>query len=220
MTDHDPTDPTATGLDRMLSDAFSGVRAGGRRPSISDVQRRARRHLHRRRAGLAVGAVALVGAGGAALAARDGSTGTTAPAGAGDLDDPQATATFPATTTTCVVYVDTTTTDVRPSDQGLSPTSTLLCGEVITDDQGQYRCEGEGRVGDDGYTYYDYCEQVWPWADVTTTIIWPEATTTSVEYPPATDPGLSPSSTVPGSYNGNTDTTSPALLPSSTTSAP
>lgn len=215
MTDHDPTDPTATGLDRMLSDAFSGVRAGGRRPSISDVQRRARRHLHRRRAGLAVGAVALVGAGGAALAARDGSTGTTAPAGAGDLDDPQATATFPATTTTCVVYVDTTTTDVRPSDQGLSPTSTLLCGEVITDDQGQYRCEGEGRVGDDGYAYYDYCEQVWPWSDVTTTM---------VEYPTSTVPGSSNGSTgttttgpVPGSSNGNTGTTTTGPIPSSTT---
>lgn len=218
------TDPSdRDDLDRLLGDAFASTARGpaAGRPSLNDVHRRARRHLHRRRAGLAVGAVALVGAGGAALAARDGSSGTTAPAGAGDLDGPQATTTtMPAPTTTCVVNVATTTTDGGPADQGLSPTSTLLCGQEITDDQGQYRCEGEGRVGDDGYTYYDYCEQVWPWADVTTTIIWPEATTTSVEYPPATDPGLSPSSTVPGSYNGNTDTTSPALLPSSTTSAP
>lgn len=216
MTDHDPTDPTGAGLDRLLSDAFSGVRAGGSRPSISDVQRRARRHLHRRRAGLAVGAVALVGAGGAALAARDGSTGTTAPAGAGDLDGPQAASTtIPASTTTCVVYVATTTTDVRPSDQGLSPTSTLLCGEVITDDAGQFRCEGEGRIGDDGYTYFDWCEQVWPWSDVTTTM---------VEYPTSTvldssngNTGTTTTGPVPGSSNGNSDTTTTGPVPSSTT---
>ena len=213
------TDPSdRDDLDRLLGDAFASTARGpaAGRPSLNDVHRRARRHLHRRRAGLAVGAVALVGAGGAALAARDGSSGTTAPAGAGDLDGPQATTTtMPAPTTTCVVNVATTTTDGGPADQGLSPTSTLLCGQEIADDQGQYRCEGEGRVGDDGYTYYDYCEQVWPWSDVTTTM---------VEYPTSTVPGSSNGSTgttttgpVPGSSNGNTGTTTTGPIPSSTT---
>lgn len=68
MNDNAPFDP----LDRTLSDAFARVRVDtSARPSMHDVRARARRR-HHRRTGATLGAMAVIGAGGAvAFAARD-----------------------------------------------------------------------------------------------------------------------------------------------------
>ena len=101
MNDRDPFDP----IDRMLDDTFRTRPAPPlARPSLTDVHHRARRRQQRRTAGM-VGALAVVGMGGAvALATRDDARTQLTPA-ADDLGTATtigcpsvATTTFPPTT--------------------------------------------------------------------------------------------------------------------------
>ena len=196
---HDP-------IDGLLTDAFASVRAGGARPSLNDVQRRARRHQRRRVTAMA-GTVAVMGvAGVAALATRGEPASTEVPAG-----DNGGTSAGVATSTTqyveyCVeVGASTTTTNAVPVPDAVPP-----CAQP----PGAYRCVGEGRFGDDGYVYFDYCEPIDGWLPTASTIVLDPFVATTAPWPTSTVPYPS------GTYDATTTTSlgvAPDVAATSTT---
>ncbi len=228
MTSHDSHgyDPLDSVLGQAFAAVHDG--AAGARPSLTDVHHRARRNQRRRTTAMVgamavvgAGAVALVAARAnpadapAADAPDDGAQyGTTTYPGS-------------ATTWACYEVLPTTTISLRAEGRfeptvstiGVEdPTSTIEVedavsttgvGTTTTGDwpnspdcgmpvQTGYHCWGEGIPGEDGSTYYDYCEPAWgmlPTGSTTpdfirgeTTVPWnPDWTsTTGVVYPTGT----------------------------------
>lgn len=160
-------------MDRLLQGAFeSRLRGGGSSPSMVDVRHRARRH-QRRRVGGVVGATAMLGVSGVAVLA---SRGTSETGIAGD----QATTTWAMTEagemcgytqvleTTTVILAEATSTipwlggttalSEPTTTPPLSPPTTLY-PEGCTP-SGQYRCWGNLGTDDQGYTYFEICDEI------------------------------------------------------------
>ncbi len=202
-------------MDRLLHQAFVSRPHGGGSPSLVDVRSRARRHQRRRVSG-ALGATAVLGVSGVAvLAARggpesgiagDGATSTWSRTEAG----PQCGYTdfAPATTT----VEDPTTTLVSTTDPSEAALTVFESGSIPLSPgclpPGKVRCIGNNGTDDQGYTYFDYCEDL--------SINYPTTTTIIELVPPYTTvedlPGQTTTSTTP------VPTTTTELLATTTTS--
>jgi hypothetical protein len=161
-----------------------------------DVQHRVHRR-QRRRATAMVGALALVVAGAAGvLATRHDRTPLAITAGDGTA--------FPATPTTvaCVEVVPTTVSATTAAPTIFIEATTTVdprlvtgfCPPPVAD---QWRCRVPVSSTPDGWTYYQYCEQLFS------------------NVPPTISP-----TTAPGSDQPNTSTFDPALYPTTTAYGP
>ena len=134
MNEHDPVDP----IDRLLDDAFRSRSVPPvSRPSVIDVQHRARRRQHRR-SGAMLGALAVVGVGGAiAVAARhDGSDRIALTPGGTQAGVATTVACFTVPTT---MWVDpATNSSPAPSPTTYPPTTLSFNGTTTTNAVQQY----------------------------------------------------------------------------------
>lgn len=192
MTDRpDPRD-----IDTLLTGAFgSRHHAVGARPSLPDVRRRARRRQRRTVGGVTV-AAAVVGVGGvAALATRSPGTPSAAGGSDGSVDC------LPGPTTTLGPAGDPTVSTSVYLEPGASTslfppiaTSTTMV-EPLTDSQGApvgvdttFPMVGESWVGAASTTSFDVLvtatgpavESPAPCASVSTSVFWPDSTTTYI----------------------------------------
>ena len=139
-------------------------------PSLGDVRRRARRRGRTRVAGLVVVTCASVG-GVAVLASSHRTAPTRVAIGEAGADQPCVVATTvlvggsDAPTTT--IYDTTVPTDAPDSlPDGIAypsttyPASTYVVDPCLAGQPGAFRCSGASSISADGWTYFDYCEQV------------------------------------------------------------
>jgi len=174
MNEHDPIDP----IDRLLDDAFRSRSVPPvSRPSVIDVQHRARRRQHRR-SGAMLGALVAVGVGGAiAVAARhDGSDRIAL--------TPGGTAAGVATTVACFTVPTTITIDPAtnsspaPSPTTYPPDTTSPVGYLPGDpcapsSGGSYHCTGPLGTYSDGAQMFSEC------------VFWPDFMPATTSFDPA-----------------------------------
>lgn len=221
MNEHDPIGP----IDRLLDDAFRSRSVPPvSRPSVIDVQYRARRRQHRR-SGAMLGALAVVGVGGAiAVAARHDSSDRIALT-------PGGTQAGVATTVACFTVPTTMWIDVAPtidpatnSSPAPSPTTyppdtTSPVGYLPGDpcapsSGGSYHCTGPLGTYSDGAQMFSECV-FWPDFMPATTSFDP-AITVPPTGPPTTYTECPPKSNcVPGFPFDSTTTTSLEVSPNS-----
>lgn len=169
-------------LDHVLDDAFASRRLPVLSPSMMDVRRRARHRRNRTRAtGLA--AVTCVSVGGVAVLANNRKPSSRPAAGA-DVpfgDDPCAptqvtwelvpttTLLAPETSSSTAPTTPTTAPAAAASAGFLAAATSTTASDVVTTTTtcvpqplSGFRCMGDPTVGQDGWTYYDYCEPVDP----------------------------------------------------------
>jgi hypothetical protein len=173
-----PNDP----VEQVLRDSLATLSARGVRPSLVDVQHRARRRQRRRAAAMAGACIVVVLGGAGVLATRHDSRPLSIGAGGAS------TIALPATTIACFEAVPTTIAALDPSlttnvGFGLTTTTTdprtvvasfVPVESTTTDPTGtgtalpflgnpcsapntQWRCQGQQHTVD-GWTYFEYCE--------------------------------------------------------------
>ena len=228
MNEHDPVDP----IDRLLDDAFRSRSVPPvSRPSVIDVQHRARRRQHRR-SGAMLGALAVVGVGGAiAVAARhDGSDRIALTPGGTQAGVATTVACFTVPTTMWVDVATTITIDpatnsspapsptTYPPDTTYLPTTTSPVGYLPGDpcapsSGGSYHCTGPLGTYSDGAQMFSEC------------VFWPDFMPATTSFDPAIT-GAAPNSIahgecppnaycVPGFPFDSTTTTSVEVSPNS-----